>query len=157
MLLPNPLLIVNPLNESSLTFPLLECLHIAGFICGVGTIALVDFRLLGVGLTHKTAAQLWSDTMPWTLAGLSLVIFSGLLLFSVNPDTYYTNHVFVAKMSALVLAIVFYYTAVYKTAATAAPPALSRIVASISLVLWAAVLFGGIFIGSIGAALNDRI
>jgi len=42
------MLIANPLNESSLAFPVLECVHIAGFICGVGTAALVDFRLLGM-------------------------------------------------------------------------------------------------------------
>jgi hypothetical protein len=149
------MLIVNPLNESSLAFPLLVCLHIAGFFCGAGTIALVDFRLLGIGLTGKSAAQLWSDTLPWALAGLSLVIFSGLLLFSVNPDTYYTNHVFVAKMSALLLAIVFQYTAVYKAAKTAS--ALSPVAGAISLILWSAVLLGGVFIGSIGAALNDRL
>jgi hypothetical protein len=148
-------MIVNPLNESSLAFPLLECLHIAGFFCGVGTIALVDFRLLGIGLTGRSAAQLWSDTLPWTLAGLSLVIFSGLLLFSVNPDTYYTNHVFVAKISALLVAIVFHYTAVYKAAKAAW--VLSPLVGAVALILWTAVLFGGVFIGSIGAALNDRL
>jgi hypothetical protein len=151
------MLIVNPLNASSLAFPLLECLHIAGFVCGVGTIALVDFRLLGIGPTRQSAAQVWSDTMPWTLAGLSLVIFSGLLLFSQDPDSYYLNHVFVLKMSFLVAAILFHYTAVYKAAAAGAAPWLSRLVASASLALWGMVLFGGIFIGSIGAALNDRI
>lgn len=148
-------MIVNPLNESSLAFPVLLCLHIAGFISGVGTIALVDFRLLGIGLTQKTSAQLWSDTLPWTIAGLSLVIFSGLLLFSVNPDTYYTNHVFVAKMSVLVLAIVFQYTAVYK--ATRTTSALRTVAGGISLALWTLVLFGGIFVGSIGAQLNNRL
>jgi hypothetical protein len=147
--------IVNPLNESSLAFPVLLCLHIAGFVCGVGTIALVDFRMLGIGLTQRTSAQLWSDTLPWTLAGLSLVIFTGLLLFTVNPDTYYTNHVFVAKMSVLVIAIVFHYTAVWKT--SRAPSAFGGLVAGVSLALWALVLFGGIFIGSIGTALNERL
>jgi hypothetical protein len=106
------MLIENPLNESSLAFPTLECFHIIGFVCGVGTIALVNFRLLGVGLTRKSAAQLWSETMPWTLAGLSLAIFSGLLLFSIDPDAYYVNRAFVLKMIYLVLAVVFYYTAV---------------------------------------------
>jgi hypothetical protein len=147
------MLIENPLNESSLVFPILECLHIIGFVCGVGTIALVDFRLLGVGLTRKSAAQLWSDTMPWTLGGLSLVIFSGLLLFSIDPDMYYLNYAFLVKMLSLVLAILFYYTVVHK-AASGAPAARSRIVACISLGLWALVLFGGIFIGFTSSTLK---
>jgi len=142
------MLIENPLNESSLAFPLLEWFHIIGFVCGVGTIALVNFRLLGVGLTRKTAAQLWSETMPWTLAGLSLAIFSGLLLFSIDPDAYYVNRAFILKMIYLVLAIGFYYTAVYK-AVSSASEGRRRIVACISLGLWALVLFSGIFIGFI--------
>jgi hypothetical protein len=142
------MLIENPLNESSWAFPVLECLHIVGFVWGVGTIALVNFRLLGVGLTRKSAAQLWRDTMPWTLAGLSLAIFSGLLLFSIDPDAYYRNRAFLPKMVYLVLAIVFHYTAVYR-AVSWASAGKRRMVACISLGLWALVLFGGIFIGFI--------
>ena len=142
------MLIENPLNESSLAFPILECFHIIGFVCGVGTIALVNFRLLGVGLTRKSAAQLWSETMLWTLAGLSLAIFSGLMLFTIDPDAYYLNRAFRLKMVYLVLAIVFYYTAVYKAVSWAS--AVTRpLIACVSLGLWALVLFSGIFIGFI--------
>jgi hypothetical protein len=150
--------IENPLNESSLAFPILECLHIVGFVCGVGTIALVNFRLLGVGLTQKSAARLWTDTMPWTLGGLSLAIVSGLLLFSIDPDEYYLNYVFLFKLCALVLAILFYHTIVRKVAASGGPPGKSRIVAYTSLALWTLVLFGGTCIGFIGATLHiDKI
>jgi hypothetical protein len=136
----------NPLNESSLAFPILEYIHLVGLACGVGTIALVNFRLLGVGLTQQSAARLWRATMPWTLSGLTLVIFSGLLLFSINPDVYYLNSTFLLKMSLLALAILFHYTMVRKAAASRAPGK-CRVAACISLALWALVLFGGIFIG----------
>ena len=138
-----------------MAFPILECIHIAGFICGAGTIALVDFRLLGIGLTAKSPATLWRDTMPWTLAGLATAIFSGLLLFSINPDTYYLNYAFLLKMLALILAIVFYYTAIRRAAWGARnSQATSPGFACISLVLWALVLFGGIFIGFVDATLK---
>lgn len=147
--------IENPLNESSLAFPVLECCHIIGFACGVGTIALVNFRLLGVGLTQRSARQLWSDTLPWTLGGLSLAIFSGLLLFSVDPDVYYVNYAFLLKMSFLALAILFYYTAVRKAASGAGGVA-GRMAAWISLGLWALVLSGGVFIGFIDRTLHVK-
>ena len=70
--------IQNPLNEHSLAYPILICIHLAGIACGVGTAALLNFRLLGVGLTQKSAAQLWRGLMPWTLIGLTFAIFSGL-------------------------------------------------------------------------------
>lgn len=136
--------IENPLNASPLAFPILEYIHLFGLICSVGTIALVNFRLLGFGLTGKSAAQLWRETMPWTAAGLALVIFSGLLLFSINPDVYYLNYTFLFKMSALILALLFYYTLVRRTAASEGA---GRTVACVSLALWMLVLGGGIFIG----------
>jgi len=136
--------VVNPLNESPLAFPVLEYIHVLGLICAVGTISLLNFRLLNVGLTRKSPAQLWADTLPWTLAGLLLVIFSGLLLFSINPDVYYLNYTFLFKMSVLALAILFYYTVVRKTASAGGN---GKLVASVSLALWMLVLFAGVFIG----------
>jgi hypothetical protein len=137
------MLIENPLNESVWVFPVLEYVHIAGFLCGVGTMSLVSLRLLGAGLTTKSAAQLWSDTLPWTLLGLSLVIFSGLLLFTVNPDIYYLNDTFLLKISCLAAAILFYYTIVRRAARRGS----GRIAASVSLALWLLVLICGVFIG----------
>src|SRR5512135_830711 len=99
----------NPLNESPLTFPVLECFHILGFAMAVGTIALVDFRLLGFGLRGH-AGELSKALAPWTLFGLLLVLLSGPMLFSSDPDMYYLNLSFQIKMVLLVLAIVFHYT-----------------------------------------------
>ena len=76
------LLAENPLNESPLTFPVLECIHIIGFAFSVGTIALVDLRLLGVTMLRQTSAELLRDTRLWTLAGIVTMILSGLVLFS---------------------------------------------------------------------------
>ena len=143
------MLIQNPLNEYSSAFPILECIHIGGIVCGVGTAMLVNLRLLGVGLTQNSAERLWRDVMPWTLAGLTLAIISGLLLFSIDPGMYYVNHAFRFKMLALVLAIVFYYTMVRTVAASHTTRAKGPVVACISLGLWALVPLGGIFIGFI--------
>jgi hypothetical protein len=145
------MLILNPLNEYSSAFPILECVHILGIVCGVGTAALVNCRLLGVGLAQNSAARLWSDAMPWTLGGLALAIFSGLLLFSIDPEMYYLNYAFRFKMLFLLLAIAFYFTMVRKAAAADTRGGKGSIVACVSLLLWALVPFGGIFIGFIGS------
>jgi len=140
------MLIENPLNESVWVFPVLEYIHITGFICGVGAISMVNLRLLGAGLTTKSPAQLWSDTLLWTLFGLSLVFFSGLLLFSVDPYVYYLNNTFLLKMSFLAAAILFYYTIVRRAALRGARGGFGRLVASVSLALWLLVLCCGVFI-----------
>jgi hypothetical protein len=145
------MLILNPLNEYASAFPILECVHIAGIVCGVGTAALVSLRLLGVGLNDNGAGQLWKNVMPWTLSGLALAILSGLLLFSIDPEMYYVNYAFRFKMSFLLLAIVFYYTMVRKAATADTRRSKGSIIACVSLGLWTLVPFGGIFIGFIGS------
>lgn len=151
------LLISNPLNESAWSFPILECIHIIGFALSIGTIAIVDFRLLDVGMVRQTPAQLLKDTSSWTLVGIVIMIFSGLLLFSSDPDMYYLNWAFLIKMVCLLLAIVFNYTIHKKAASSETPPANSKFVAWVSLALWASVVFGGIFIAFINQGLKFRI
>lgn len=145
------LLIQNPLNASSSAYPVLVCIHIAGICCGVGIAALVNFRLLGVGLTQNSAARLWRDAMPWTLGGLFIAICSGLLLFSIDPKMYLENSAFRFKMAALAAAIVFYFTMARKAAVSDSRRSGAAVVACISLALWALVPFGGIFIEFAGS------
>jgi uncharacterized protein DUF6644 len=139
----------NPLNESPLVFPILECFHILGFAMTMGTIALVDFRLLGFGLLRQNAADLAKALAPWTLFGLVTVLLSGPLLFSSDPDMYYLNRSFQIKMVLLVLAIVFHYTIRRKLLRGELSRGLNGLVACISLALWTSVIFGGIFIAFI--------
>lgn len=136
----------NPLNGSALVFPVLECMHIAGWAMAVGTIALVDFRLLGFGLRKQSAAEIAKELAPWTLIGLAIILLSGPLLFSSDPDMYYLNYSFQFKMVCFVLAVIFNYTIHRKVVSSGASRAAGAVVACISIVLWMGVVFGGIFI-----------
>jgi hypothetical protein len=147
------MLIQNPLNASESAFPVLECLHIIGFTISVGTIAIVDFRLLGVGMRHQKAADLNHDLWLCTLAGLIIVVFTGLLLYSSDPDMYYLNVAFLFKMACLLAAIIFHYTIHQKVVSSHASGAYGKLVACLSLALWASVIFGGIFIGFVNEGL----
>jgi hypothetical protein len=142
----------NPLNSSELVFPILECIHIAGFALSVGTIALVDFRLLGFGMKKQTAAELAGDINLWTLTGLVLMVFSGLMLFSSDPDMYYLNIPFDLKIFFVVAAILFHYTVHRKVVSSGSSA--GRLVGIVSLTLWICVIFGGIFIGFVNSTLN---
>src|SRR4051812_24562685 len=66
----------NPLNNNEWSFPLLEIIHIASFAVSIGTIFIVDLRLLGIGMRRQTSAQLLKDTAPWTLVALAIVLMS---------------------------------------------------------------------------------
>lgn len=135
----------NPLNNNEWAFPLFECIHIAMFAMSVGTIALVDFRLLGVTLRKYPAAQLVKATSLWTLIGLVVVITSGMVIATTDPLAYYYNPAFRYKMLMLLLAILYNYTIHRKVAMSQAPAAVNAVVGGVSLLMWMSVVFLGIF------------
>jgi hypothetical protein len=145
--------IENPLNSSELAVGILECVHIVSFALAIGTITIIDFRLLGLGLRRQSPAQLIKDLDLWTILGLTVAIFTGLLLFSTDPDKYYLNVSFLFKIACLVLAIIFHYTIFRKVAVARTSPA-GWAVACVSFALWTAVLFGAIFISFVREGLS---
>ena len=138
--------------NSPLTFPVLECIHLAGLAIGIGTIAAVDYRMLGVGLQTQKLSDLAGDLSKWTLIGLTLVVVSGGGLFYSDPDLYYLNHSFQLKITLLTLALIFHFTIHQKRAFEDAPLERTRWVGAVSLLLWAAIVFCGIFIAFTGEA-----
>jgi len=136
----------NPLNNNEWAFPLAECIHIAMFTMSVGTIAMVDLRMLGLTLRRFTAAQLVQATSLWTLTGLIVVITSGMVIATTDPLAYYYNWSFRYKMFALLFAIVYNYTIHRKVAMSdSASPAVSAMVGGFSLLLWTSIVFAGLF------------
>lgn len=136
----------NPLNTNEWAFPVAECVHIVGFALALGTVAIVDLRLLGLGMRNQTSAQLVKDTMPWTLIGLAIVLISGPVIFSSDPFLYVYNPAFQIKMLCLFLAIVFNYTIHWKVARSNASSIAGKLVGAVSLALWVSVVACGIFI-----------
>jgi hypothetical protein len=136
----------NPLNSNEWAFPLTECFHITSFALSIGTIMLVDLRLLGLAFKDQTAGQLVKDTGLWTLAGLIIVIISGLLIFSSDPLRYIYNSGFQYKMLALLLGIIFNYTIHRKVALSNSSTSGAKLVGALSIFLWILVPLGGIWI-----------
>jgi len=136
----------NPLNNNDWAFPLLEIIHITGFALSIGTIAIVDLRLLGLGMRHQSAAQLMKDTTPWTLVGLVVMLMTGPLIVSSDPNLYLYNSAFRFKMGALLIAILYNYTVHRKVALANPSPVVGVLVGGVSLALWVSVVFAGLFI-----------
>jgi|SRR5215469_2924771 len=135
----------NPLNTNEWSFPLMECIHIAMFAMSIGTIAVVDFRLLGLLFKERTPAELLKATGIWTLIGLTCVLSTGMIIFTTDPLSYYYNYSFRYKLIALLVAIIFNYTIHRKVAMSNSSGGVSVMTGAVSLLLWTSVVFAGIF------------
>lgn len=131
------------MNGPEWAFPVVESLHFMGFALSIGTIAIVDFRLLGWGMRRQSAAELAADLAPWTRAGLVLMLITGPLMFSADAVNYHGNPSFQFKMVCLVLALLFHFTVHRRVTRSEAAPLAAKFAGGLSLLLWTAVIAGG--------------
>ena len=142
------------IRDSLVFFPLLESAHVLGLSLVVGTIVVIDLRLLGLASTQRPFQRMASDIMKWTWSAFALTAFAGALMFITNAEVYFHNFYFRMKIALLALAainvIAFHLTA-YRTLprwdrSPSAPP-IGRAVAVISLLLWVGAIVAGRMIG----------
>jgi hypothetical protein len=138
------------IRKSSWLFPVIEAIHLLGLGVIGGAVLVVDLRLLGLGLRRQSTAQLTRDAQPWLVGSLILMIITGGLLFLSEAIKCYYHDAFWFKMSCLFLAIVFTFTIQRKVTMseeTRLSPVWSKVVAVVSVLLWAGVGIGGRWIG----------
>jgi hypothetical protein len=138
------------IRDSRWLFPAIESFHLLGLSVMGGTVLVVNLSLLGLGLGRRPVAQLWRDTRPWFTGSLTVMLASGLLLFTSEAVKLYYHDAFWVKMTALSLSMAFTATVQRKTALAdpdRVTPLRSRTVGLVSILLWSAVGAGGRWIG----------
>ena len=134
-------------NDSTWVFPALETLHFLGLILLMGSLLVVDVRLLGFGANVPVSAVL--VFLPWSLVGFAVNLFSGVLFFVSDPTSYYPNTAFRLKMLAVLLAgcnALWFKRSVHPQIVTGDSPGLprnSKLIAGLSLALWCSVIVFG--------------
>ncbi len=131
------------MNAAEWVFPTVQSLHFVGFALSIGTIAIVDFRVLGWGGSRFTPAELAADLARWTSAGIAIMLITGFLMFSTDAVGYPNNPAFQFKMACLAAAILFHFTLHRKAVRVAVPHLAAKLAAVTSLALWTAVVAGG--------------
>ena len=142
------------IREGATSFAWIEATHVLMITTVLGTIAIVDLRLLGYPAHRRGARQLIKDMLPFTWVAFVLAVVTGVLLFTSNALNYWDSNPFRWKMIALVLAglnmAVFHLTA-YRNIAewddSLPPPTIARVAGITSLGLWILVVFLGRWIG----------
>ena len=136
--------------EGAYPFPLLETAHVLGLGTVVGTIAIVDLRLLDLASRNRPVRALVEETLPYTWAGFTLALATGALMFISKATEYINNVPFRIKLCVLALAglnMVAFHMLTYKSVDRwnhgIATPRAARIAGGSSLVLWITVVFLG--------------
>jgi Family of unknown function (DUF6644) len=146
--------IATAIREGSTLFPWIECVHVLALTLVIGSIAVVDLRLIGLTSRDRGVAEVTAAVLPITWSAFLCAVVTGVLMFSSNATTYGSNIYFRIKMALIVLAGInmgVYHLAVnrgvedWRSARTT--PARARVVGALSLCLWIAVVAAGRWIG----------
>ena len=86
------------ISESSWLFPGIESVHVVAIALVVGSISMVDLRLLDVNLRDRPVGELTAEVLPWTWASFAVAVCTGALMFSSNATHYWGTVPFRAKM-----------------------------------------------------------
>lgn len=124
-------------RNSTYLFPAIEVVHLFGLVLLLGTLIVIDMRMLGLGMRRQTVSQVFGEFSPLTLTGLGLMLLSGIPLFLSEAIKCYENQGFQLKMLFLFMALVFHFTIYRKVASSEkmGTPWL-QITALLSLFLW---------------------
>jgi hypothetical protein len=140
---------LNPIARWEWVFPVVEAFHICGFALLVGSIVILDLRLLGIALRSQPVSRLAKELSPWIWAGIIIQLTTGPYLFAGDPSEYVQIAAFRTKMLFLLLALVFHFTVIRRATAPAADSSWRKPAALVSLGLWFGVLLAGLWIGNL--------
>ena len=130
-------------------YPSVEIVHITGIALLVGSIAILDLRLLGLSRSLPVR-RLAAHILPWSIASFVLIVPSGLAMFVAHANDLLSNPVFAVKMCLILLAGAnagILHAGVFRSAGQwdvdVMPPLAARAAAGASLLLWISVIACG--------------
>jgi len=142
------------IRQSLWLFPALETIHLLGMAALVGTITVLDLRLLGWAARRQRVSDLAERLIPWAWIGFAVQIITGTLLFSSEAVKIYGNPAFRLKMLLLLLA--GFQALIFQTVISprlsawderSRLPLAAKITGAISILLWLSIVTAGRFIG----------
>ncbi|MGZ6010518.1 MAG: DUF6644 family protein [Caulobacteraceae bacterium] len=141
------------ISQSTWMFPTIETVHVVAIATVIGTIFVVDLRLLCVASQKRPASAVIGEFLPWTWAAFALALVSGTLLFTSRAADYMALPAFLAKFAIMAVAaanmLVFHLTAERRitTWDTGRPITGARLAGGLSLLLWTAIVICGRQVG----------
>jgi hypothetical protein len=138
-------LISQIIRNSTYIFPVVEVLHLFGLTLLLGTVTVVDMRILGFGMRRQSISDLSSALAPWSVGAALLTIVTGILLFLSEAMKCYANAAFPYKMWFLLGGIILYFVTQRRITSPTSRMSLGmmKLIAVLSMILWYGVAIAG--------------
>jgi hypothetical protein len=141
------------LRESAWLYSTVEIAHLLGVALLFGSVAVLDFRLLGVW-KRAPVKPLAAQVLPWSAASFLILVPTGFLMFVAHASDYIASGLFALKMCLIMAAGVnaaAFHAITFRTVDVwdseemrkLPPPISARLAGLLSLAIWASVIACG--------------
>jgi hypothetical protein len=134
--------------------PVVEALHVMAAATVMGTVLVVDLRLLGLPNLKRAVTRVSGEMLRFTWAAFALAVITGVMMFAANANTYYGNTAFRIKLLALAAAgvnMALFHFGAFRSVAqwdqNQVSPRAAKVAAALSILLWVGVIFVARWIG----------
>lgn len=141
------------MRDTNPAMQIVESTHVLAAVLVLGTVLIADLRLLGLADSRRAFSRVGTETLRLTWVAFGLAVVTGSLMFTTSAHTYFGNAAFQLKALALLAAglnmALFQLLTARGIAAwdVGKPPRAARVAGILSLLLWAAVVLLGRWIG----------
>ncbi|MBT3710654.1 MAG: hypothetical protein HOH14_02620 [Gammaproteobacteria bacterium] len=136
------------ISQGLWAWPMSESLHFIGLCLLVGSVGLVDLRMLGMAKGISVSAL--HKLIPFGVAGYLLNVITGSLFVVGDADQYIFNDAFRFKMLFMFIAginVLFFYSTAFQQTKLLGPndemPLPVKIMAGVSLACWIGIICAG--------------
>jgi len=142
------------IRENGSLFPWIEAVHVLGVTIVIGSIGLLELRLIGLTSLNRPVSRVLKDVLPITWGAFAVSVISGFLLFASNAPTYAENAFFLSKLVLLLGAGLnafgfhaFVERSIAKWDSAARTPLPARLSGIFSLLMWVGIVICGRWVG----------
>lgn len=123
--------------------PIVQMFHILGIGVVMGTIVMLNLRVLGWAVPSQRLDEMSARLMPWLWSALLVMVLSGLVFVIARPRRYFVNPVFGIKFALLAVALVLTLALRPLMARSVGAPVVAKALAAVSLLAWLGVVLAG--------------
>jgi uncharacterized membrane protein YcfT len=134
---------VQTMGSTGWMYSTISVTHYVAMFWFIGSIAMVDLRVMGVAGRNRSVGELAQQLFPWAWVGFTLATISGFLMFATAAGDWAPSKHFHYKLALIALSVVFAVVVqrfAPKWSETPETSSIAKIIALVSLLLWIATI-----------------
>ncbi len=130
---------IQTLSSTGWMYNTVSVTHYITMFWFIGSIAIVDLRVMGLAARNRTVRDVAEQLFPWAWIGFALSVFAGFLMFATDAGDWAPSPHFHIKLAligvSVILAIIVQKSAKKWSEAPETSPA-AKLIALLSLFFW---------------------